>query len=56
MAWASVFISLAENITGTEICDTDSNGNWICTRNSDVDGQPYEGTMIATAALGGVIL
>lgn len=56
LAWASVFISLAENIAGTQNCDRDSNGNWVCTRKSDVDGLPYKNTMIAAAALGGVVL
>jgi hypothetical protein len=56
LGWASVFISLAENIAGTTNCDRDNNGNWVCTHTSDVDGLPYKGTMIATAALGGIVL
>ncbi len=56
LAWASVFISLAENIAGTTNCERDNNGNWVCTRNSNVDGLPYKDTMIASAALGGITL
>jgi len=56
LAWASVFISLAENIAGTSNCDRDSNGNWVCTRKSNVDGWPYKNTMIATAAISGIVL
>jgi len=56
LAWASVFISLAENIAGTSNCDRDSNGNWVCSRKSNVDGLPYKGAMIATVSLGGIVL
>jgi len=56
LTWASVFISLAENIAGTSNCERDSNGNWVCTRKNNMDGLPYKNTMIATAALGGIVL